>query len=92
MTWRKRKIRNTLSDFERDWFKIDIEHALSYLSEEDEKKMRFSKEFVSEYVPFLISNKKKIVLGPMDIEIFELFIFSLLVDYENQKSIPKLHD
>jgi len=92
MIWRKRKTRNTLRDLEREWFKIDVEHILSYLSEEDEEKMKFSKEFLSESIPLQNPKKKKIVLGPMDTEVFELFIFSLLVDYENQKSIPKLHD
>jgi hypothetical protein len=85
--WRTRKSRDTHCNLEQDSFFSEVERTLIYLSEEDKEKLRFSKEFVSEAVPFQKANDTKIVLGPMDIKIFELFIFSILVEYDYQKLI-----
>jgi len=85
--WRKRKTIDILSNLEQDSFFSEVEQILGYLAEEDKEKLRFSKEYVSEAIPFQKTNDTKIVLGPMDIKIFELFIFSILVEYDYKKFI-----
>lgn len=85
--WRKRKTIDILSNLEQDSFFREVEQILGYLTEEDKKRLRFSKEYVNEALPVQKANDTKIVLGPMDIKIFELFIFSILVEYDYKKLI-----
>jgi len=85
--WRKRKTIDILSNLEHDSFFSEVEQILIDMSEENKEKLRFSKEYVSEAVPFQNANDSKIVMGPMDIKIFELFIFSVLAEYDYQKFI-----
>lgn len=72
---------------EIDLFFNDVEHMLSNLSDENQKKLDFAKGFINEMRGSKRQSAGKTIIGPMDIKTFEFFIFAALVDYKYLKFI-----
>ena len=59
-----------------------VEKEISGLAYQDQIKLEFAKQYVSDLIPYDVEDCNRIQIGPMDKKSLEFFIFAILVSYE----------
>jgi hypothetical protein len=73
-----------MKKYERDYFKqMDGLISTYFITEEDHKKLEFSKHFLRK-LQLIDMDGVKIQMEPMDVKLFQYFVLSIILERENQ--------
>lgn len=78
-----------MSKERREAFFQDMTSLISNLKQEDKDKLTFARSFTDRLVQFGFWDGDTITVGPLDIQMFEYFIFIIAFEYDHFKIMPE---
>lgn len=73
-----------MKKYEEDFFKeMDSIITTSFITDEDQKKLEFSKHFLNK-LQVINLDGIKIQIEPMDVKLFQYFVLSIILEWENK--------
>jgi hypothetical protein len=74
-----------MSRGEREQYFEEMEKVISFLNENDQKKMEFARNFINELQVYNAKNGARFNLEPTeDVRALEFLVFSILQEYESE--------